>query len=82
MSKHMDKQAQALIVMMNIHLTHDYTTEESKQRNLDAHIKEFRYYDSLPFGQFSASVWDEMNELFEAYRVSKDELKGLENAAN
>ena len=67
MSKPMDSQAQSLIVMMNHHLSHEYTTEEGKQRNLDAHLKEFKHYLSLPVVQFSADVWDEMNDLFEGY---------------
>ena len=68
MSKPMDSQARSLIVMMTHHLTNEYTTEESKQRNLDIYIAEFKHYDSLPVTQFSASVWDEMNDLFEGYR--------------
>ena len=67
MSKHMDKQAQALTVMMNHHLTHQYTTEDAKQRNLDAHIKEFRHLDSMPVAYFSQGIWMELNQLFEGY---------------
>ena len=68
MSKPMDYQAAKLIVMMNLHLTHEYGTEEAKQKNLDTHIKEFKHYDSLPVTQFSSDVWDKMNDLFESYR--------------
>ena len=68
MSKPMDSQARSLMMMMNHHLTNEYTTEESKQRNLDSYIAEFKHYDSLPVTQFSANVWDEMNDLFESYR--------------
>jgi len=68
MSKHMDKQAQALTVMMNHHLTHEHTTEDAKQRNLDAHIKEFKHLDSLDVSHFSQDVWMELNQLFEGYR--------------
>ena len=64
MSKPMDSQARSLMMMMNHHLTLEYTTEEGKQRNLDSYIAEFKHYDSLPVTQFSASVWDEMNDLF------------------
>ena len=64
MSKPMDSQARSLIVMMNHHLTHEYTTEEGKQRNLDAHLDEFTHFSSLPVTQFSADVWDELNDLF------------------
>ena len=64
MSKPMDSQARALIMMMNHHLTHEYTPEEGKQRNLDAHLDEFTHYSSLPVTQFSADVWDELNDLF------------------
>jgi hypothetical protein len=69
MSKPMDSQARSLIMMMNHHLTLEYTTEEGKQRNLDSYIAEFKHYDSLPVTQFSASVWDELNDLFEGYRL-------------
>jgi len=48
MNKPMDKQALCLITMMNHHLTHDYASEENKQRNLDVHLKEFKYFASLP----------------------------------
>ena len=64
MNKPMDSQARSLIVMMNHHLTHEYTTEEGKQRNLDAHLDEFTHYSSLPVTQFSVDVWDELNDLF------------------
>ena len=64
MNKPMDSQARSLIMMMNHHLTHEYTTEEGKQRNLDAHLDEFTHYSSLPVTQFSVDVWDELNDLF------------------
>ena len=67
MNKPMDKQALSLITMMNHHLTHEYASEENKQRNLDAHLKEFRYFASLPVTDFSQSVWDEMNQLFNSW---------------
>ena len=64
MSKPMDKQAQALIVMFKHHLTHSYNNEENKEREYKKHMKEFRYFSSLPITNFSQSVWDEMNDLF------------------
>jgi hypothetical protein len=67
MNKPMDKQALYLITMMNHHLTHDYASEENKQRNLDSHLKEFKYFASLPVTDFSQNVWDEMNQLFNSW---------------
>ena len=64
MSKPMDKQAQALVVMFKHHLTHSYNNEENKEREYNKHVKEFQYYKSLPITNFSQSVWDEMNDLF------------------
>ena len=63
----MDKQALSLITMMNHHLTHKYASKENKQRNLDTHLKEFKYFESLPVTDFSQSVWDEMNQLFNSW---------------
>ena len=64
MNKPMDKQALCLITMMNHHLMHEYSSQENKQRNLDAHLKEFRHYETLPVTSFSQNVWDGLNELF------------------
>jgi hypothetical protein len=64
MNKPMDSQAKSLIIIMKHHLLHEYNSEENRQRNLDSHYKEFRQYESLPCANFSANVWDELNELF------------------
>ena len=68
MSKPMDSQARSLTMMMNHHLTTEYSSEETKKKNLDSYIAEFKYYDSLQVTEFSPSVWDKMNDLFEGYR--------------
>ena len=67
MNKPMDKQAQTLITMMNHHLTHKYASERNKQHNLDVYLKLFKNYASLPVTDFSPSVWDEMNALFNSW---------------
>ena len=69
MSKHMDQQAKTLIVMMKHHLNLDYVSNENKQRDIDMLIKDFRHLDSLDVIHFSQGVWNEMNELFESYRL-------------
>jgi len=66
MSEPMDQQAHALISMMKHHLSCDYKSEENRQRNFDAHLKDFKHFASLPVTQFSPSVWDELIELFES----------------
>ena len=67
MNKPMDKQAQTLITMMNHHLTHEYASERNRQHNLDVYLKLFKNYASLPVTDFSPSVWDEMNQLFNSW---------------
>tara|TARA_R110002033_G_scaffold1600_4_gene13317 strand:+ start:195 stop:407 length:213 start_codon:yes stop_codon:yes gene_type:complete len=64
MSKSMDKQAQALVVMYKHHLAYNYTNKVNAAREYNKHVKEFEYYKSLPITNFSQSVWDEMNDLF------------------
>lgn len=72
MSKPMDSQARSLTMMMNHHLTTEYSSEETKKKNLDSYIAEFKYYDSLQVTEFSPSVWDKMNDLFESYRKHEE----------
>ena len=64
MSEPMDNQAKSLIAKMRHHLTHEYSSTENRQLVIDAHYKEFKYYESIPVTNFSPSVWDEMNDLF------------------
>ena len=64
MSKPMDKQAQALVVMFKHHLTYDYTNKVNADREYSKHVKEFEFYKSLAITNFSQNVWDEMNDLF------------------
>jgi|TARA_B110000977_G_C11067471_1_gene488321 hypothetical protein len=64
MSKPMDNQAQALVMMYKHHLTYNYSNKVNADREYKKHVTEFQYYKALPITNFSQSVWDEMNDLF------------------
>ena len=64
MSEPMDNQAKSLIAKMRHHLTHEYSSTGNRQIIRRFLYKEFKYYESIPVTNFSPSVWDEMNDLF------------------
>tara|TARA_R110002124_G_scaffold107373_1_gene259729 strand:+ start:673 stop:879 length:207 start_codon:yes stop_codon:yes gene_type:complete len=64
MSKPMDSQAQALVMMYKHHLTYNYSNKVNADREYKKHVTEFQYFKSLPIANFSQTVWDEMNDLF------------------
>ena len=64
MSKPMDSQAQALVIVFKYHLTYNYSNKVNADREYKKHVKQFEYFKSLPISNFSQNVWDEMNDLF------------------